>query len=77
MGNCGLKVVLMGLEEEACLTILLTRLMILLAMLRWKPDFMIGLQSPTTAFKGLAAIREGYTCIWINRSISMAFKKNP
>ncbi len=42
------------------LSILLTRLMILLAMLRWKPDFMIGLQSPMTAFKGLAA-REGYT----------------
>ncbi len=42
-----------------CLTILLTRLMILLAMLRWTPDFLIGLQSPFTAIKGLA-IREGY-----------------
>ena len=39
--------------------IMLTRLMILVGMLKWSPDFFIGLQSPLTSCKGLA-IREGY-----------------
>lgn len=39
--------------------ILLTRLMLLLANERWSPDYMIGLQSPMTACRGLST-REGY-----------------
>lgn len=39
--------------------VLLTRLMLLLASERWTPDYMIGLQSPMTACRGLSA-REGY-----------------
>ncbi len=42
-----------------CLTILLTRLMLLKAIARWSPDFMFGFQSPLTTSRGLAA-REGY-----------------
>ncbi|MEM9278920.1 MAG: hypothetical protein AAGA76_10120 [Pseudomonadota bacterium] len=41
------------------MAILLTRLMILLGMLKWSPDFFIGLQSPLTSCRGLA-VREGY-----------------
>ena len=42
-----------------CLTILLTRLMLLQALRRWLPDFMFGFQSPLTSCRGLA-VREGY-----------------
>lgn len=39
--------------------VLLTRLMMLHGLMHWAPDFMIGLQSPMTTCRGLAA-REGY-----------------
>jgi len=39
--------------------VLLTRLMLLMACERWSPDYMIGLQSPMTACRGLST-REGY-----------------
>ncbi len=42
-----------------CLATILTRLMKALCLQRWSPDFMIGLQSPVTSCRGLAA-REGY-----------------
>lgn len=42
-----------------CLATIVTRLMIMLALVRWNPDGMIGLQSPTTSCRGLA-VREGY-----------------
>ena len=41
------------------LAILLTRLILLESLARWNPDFMIGLQSPVTACRGLS-IKEGY-----------------
>lgn len=40
--------------------ILLTRLMLLVAMQVWAPDYMFGLQSPMTACRGLST-REGYS----------------
>ena len=42
-----------------CMAIILTRIMLLVGLLRWSPDFMIGLQSPMTSCRGLA-VREGY-----------------
>lgn len=42
-----------------CLATLLTRLMLLMGLRRWSPDFMIGLQAPLTSCRGLA-VREGY-----------------
>ena len=41
------------------MAVMLTRLMILVGMLKWAPDFYIGLQSPMTSCRGLA-VREGY-----------------
>lgn len=42
-----------------CLTTFLTRLMLAMCLQRWSPDFIIGLQSPSTTCRGLA-VREGY-----------------
>ncbi|MGI9352117.1 MAG: hypothetical protein ACR2O3_11180 [Rhizobiaceae bacterium] len=41
------------------MAVMLTRLMILVGMLKWAPDYFIGLQSPLTSCRGLA-VREGY-----------------
>lgn len=41
------------------LAILMTRLILLESIARWSPDFLIGLQSPVTACRGLS-IKEGY-----------------
>ncbi len=57
------------------LVVLLTRLMLLKALLRFSPDFMIGLQAPMTTFRGLS-VREGYlraeqrTIVWALRNSS-------
>lgn len=51
------------------LIVLLTRLMLLKALIRWSPDYFIGLQSPLTTCRGLG-VREGYmrmeqrTLVW-------------
>lgn len=42
-----------------CLTALLPRLMLAMAMRRWRPDYIFGVMEPGAACKGLAA-REGY-----------------
>ncbi len=42
-----------------CLTAILTRLMLARCLMQWSPDFMIGIQSPKIACRGLSA-REGY-----------------
>ena len=41
------------------IAVLLTRLILLESLSRWSPDFLIGLQSPMTACRGLS-IKEGY-----------------
>ena len=41
------------------IAILITRLILLESMLRWSPDFLIGLQSPVAACRGLS-VRESY-----------------
>jgi len=41
------------------LTVLLTRLFMMQAILRWNPDYLIGLQAPMITCRGLG-IREGY-----------------
>jgi len=41
------------------LTILLSRLILIMAYLRWKPDFMIGIQAIKTCCRGLS-VRQGY-----------------
>lgn len=51
------------------LVAILTRLMLMIAIARWRPDYLIGLQSPMTACRGLP-VREGYahteqrTLVW-------------
>ena len=42
-----------------CLTAVLTRFMLAICLLKWRPDFLIGFQAPHTMCRGLAA-REGY-----------------
>jgi len=42
-----------------CVATILTRLMMIMSLHRWSPDYMIGLQSPMTSCRGLAT-REGY-----------------
>ncbi|MEM9330648.1 MAG: hypothetical protein AAGA53_04935 [Pseudomonadota bacterium] len=56
------------------MVIMLTRLMILVGLLKWTPDFFIGLQSPLTSCRGLAT-REGYMRTE-QRSISWYQKKS-
>jgi len=41
------------------LAVMITRLILLECLLRWSPDFLIGLQSPVTACRGLG-VRESY-----------------
>ncbi len=41
------------------IAVLTTRLILLESLLRWSPDFLIGLQSPMTACRGLS-VRESY-----------------
>ncbi len=56
-----------------CLAILFTRLLLLESLLRWSPDFMVGLQSPLNALQGLG-VKESYTrleqrsLIWSSQS---------
>jgi len=51
------------------LIVLLTRLMIIKTLLKWSPDYLIGLQAPLTSCRGLG-VREGYmraeqrTLVW-------------
>ena len=54
------------------LVILLTRLMLLKAYLKFSPDFMIGLQAPLSSCRGLG-VREGYLRAE-QRTISWALK---
>ena len=56
------------------MVIMLTRLMILVGLLKWNPDYFIGLQSPMTSCRGLAT-REGYMRTE-QRSISWYQKKS-
>ncbi|MEM9332914.1 MAG: hypothetical protein AAGA53_16455 [Pseudomonadota bacterium] len=54
------------------LAVLVTRLLLLESLVRWSPDFLVGLQSPMTACRGLS-IREGYmrleqrSVLWYNQ----------
>ena len=58
-----------GGYRSGSLVTLLTRWMMLKALLEWTPDYMIGLQAPITTCRGLG-IREGYmrteqrTLVW-------------
>ncbi|MEM7290248.1 MAG: hypothetical protein AAF412_07780 [Pseudomonadota bacterium] len=62
-----------GGYRSGSLVVLLTRLLLMKAMLRWSPDYMIGLQSPITSCRGLG-IREGYmrteqrTIVWYEQN---------
>lgn len=42
-----------------CLATILSRLMLIMGLLRWSPDYLIGIQAALTSCRGLAA-REGY-----------------
>lgn len=56
------------------LIVLLTRLFLMKALLKWSPDYMIGLQSPLTSCRGLG-IKEGYmrteqrTILWYEKEV--------
>jgi len=61
-----------GGYRSGSLIVLLTRLFLMKAMLKWSPDYYIGLQAPMTTCRGLG-IREGYmrteqrTIVWYEK----------